>query len=283
MKVLYTILLLVIITLISSCKSQDQKLAEYYRDINDQMKGENYPGQSNTRTRYTDPNKDSKSINYSAESAYMAQVKSKYEHYKVKYDELEYANEDIYAEATKRRQALIDRASKNCSDCRKKADAAATPVTQSAAPGTTTRPPAANTASIPPSPATTTTSEQRSTPDFFAHLLDADKKLVGTEGISYVNATEDRSKLKKYNTIIASLARYEGVERLQKAFDGQESLTIVRNDAGLYYVIIGGYDTKEQAIEKRRTVESTYRSKYTSAQLQKTYGIPFTDLWILRK
>lgn len=278
MKILYTTLLLAIVILISSCKSQDQKLTEFYRDVNNQMKKDNYLIPSNTRTRYTDPNEDSKSINYSAESAYMAQVKSKYEHYKVKYDDSEYANGDIYVQAAKRRQALIDQANKDCPDCQKKTAAATATNTQPAVSRVTQ--PATTTSTTPSFNASAT--GDRKTPDFFAHLLDTDKKLIRTEGISYIN-TEDKSKLKKYSVIIASLARSEGVERLKKAFGSKETLTIVRNDAGLYYVIIGSFDTEGQAAEKIRTVEAQYTRQYSRDQLLKTYGIPLTDMWILRK
>jgi len=276
MKILHKTLLIAIVILISSCKSQDQKLTEFYRGVNTQMKGDNYLVTSNKRTQYTDPNEDSKSINYSAESAYMAQVKSKYEHYKVKYDDSEYANGDIYVEAAKRRQVMIDQANKDCPDCQKKA-ATTTTNTQSAV-SATSRP--TNTTSTPSFNAST--AGDRKNPDFFAHLLDTDKKLIRTEGISYIN-TEDKSKLKRYSVIIASLARPEGVERLKKAFGTKESLTIVRNDAGLFYVIIGSYDTENQAADKIRTIEVQYTRQYSRDQLLKTYGIPLTDMWILRK
>lgn len=278
MKVLNTTLLLVIIIAISSCKSQDQALRDFYRDTNNQMKRESFLIKSNANRTPTRQNGE-RAINNSAESAYVAQIKAKTEQYKVIYDESEYANEEVYLEAAKRRQALAERADKNCVDCKK-----ATSTTVSATNQST------NNTSVNTGTGTgtgTSTSAQSAngnkTPDFFAHLLDADKKLIRTEGVSYVD-TADKARLKKYNVIIAALARFEGTERLKRAFAGSgESLIIVRNDSGLYYVIIGSYDTEGQAFEKIRSVETEYLRRYSTTQLQSKYGIPFTDLWILRK
>lgn len=273
MKVLNTTLLLVIIIAISSCKSQDQALKDFYRDTNNQMKRESFLIKSNTNRTSTGQNGE-RAINNSAESAYVAQIKAKSDQYKVIYNESEYANEDVYLEAAKRRQALAEKANKNCVDCKKATSTAASATNQSSTnAGTGTS-------------GTSTNSQSASvnkTPDFFAHLLDADRKLIRTEGVSYVD-TADKAKLKKYNVIIAALARFEGTERLKRAFAGSgESLIIVRNDSGLYYVIIGSYDTEGQAFEKIRSVETEYLRRYSAVQLQSKYGIPFTDLWILRK
>ncbi|WP_255495265.1 SPOR domain-containing protein [Dysgonomonas sp. 521] len=243
------------------------------------MKKENVLVHSDTKWSDGMPQgSDARGINYSAESAYMAQVKSKYEHYKVNYDDSEYANGDVYVEAAKRRQAMVDQANKNCPDCQKKASAAAT----TGSPASPTTQPASTAVSAFNTPQAQDATGGKKTPDFFAHLLDADRKLIRTEGVSYLNA-DDKAKLRRYNVIIAALSKYEGVERLQKAFRNKETLYVVRNDIGLYYVIIGSYDTEDQAAEKIRAIESQYTRQYTTAQLLKTYGIPLTDLWILRK
>lgn len=279
MKIIHTTLLLAIVIIVSSCKSQDRALTDFYRNANNQIKKENVLVHSNTNWSDAMPQRSEvRDINYTAESAYMAQVKSKYEHYKVNYDDSEYANGDVYTEAAKHRQAQIDQVNKDCPDCQKKANATATSgssVSQTAQQGGTT-------ASAFNTPKAQVETGEKKTPDFFAHLLDADKKLIRTEGVSYLNV-DDKAKLKRYNVIIAALSKYEGVEHLQKAFGSRETLTIVRNDIGLYYVIIGSYDTESQATEKIRAIEAQYSRQYTTAQLLKTYGIPLTDLWILRK
>jgi hypothetical protein len=119
--------------------------------------------------------------------------------------------------------------------------------------------------------------------DFYAHLLDPNRKLIRTEAFSYINEY-DRANLKKFNVIIAALSKFAGTERLKRAFEGSgENLVVVRNDAGLYYVIIGSYDVEEQAVDKLRSIELEYNSRFTVAELKRLYGIPFTDLWILRR
>lgn len=267
MKVLHTTLLLAIIIVISSCKSQDQALKDFYRKTNNQMKRESFLIKSSPATPARQY--EERSVNSSAESAYLAQVKAKSEQFHVIYDESEYANGDVYLEAAKHRQSLIEKANKDCPDCQKTTSVATSTVSQAAS----------NTA-VPSNAQSTSGSK---TPDFFAHLVNTDKKLIRTEGVSYVDIN-DKTKLKKYNVIIAALSKFEGTERLKKAFEGSgESLTIVKNDSGLYYVIIGSYDTEGQASDKIRRIESEYNSRYTAAQLQSKYGITFTNLWILRK
>ncbi|MDR2950622.1 MAG: SPOR domain-containing protein [Prevotella sp.] len=266
MKVLHTTLLLAIIIVISSCKSQDQALKDFYRNTNNQMKRESFLIKSSPATPAQQY--EERSINSSAESAYMAQVKAKSEQFHVIYDESEYANGDVYLEAAKHRQALIEKANKDCPDC---------PKTTSVTTTTTISQPTTSTG------VSANTQSTSGTPDFFAHLLNTDKKLIRTEGVSYTN-TDDKAKLKKYNVVIAALSKYEGTERLKNAFAGSgESLTILKNDSGLYYVIIGSFDTEGQAMDKIKSIEREYNSRYTAAQLQSKYGITFTNLWILRK
>jgi hypothetical protein len=230
--------------------------------------------------------------------------------FKVVYGDAEYANSDVYAEAEKRRKALAD----NCADCQKTVLAATTSARLTTS-GTSTanRTGATNVVATNATNKTGVITYSNSTyadaaainaaanradaasgraanqstidqhTDFYAHLLDPDRKLIRTEGISYINEY-DKANLKKYNVIIAALSKFEGTERLKKSFEvSGENLVIVRNDVGLYYVIIGSYDIEEQAVNKLRSIELEYNSRFTVAELKKLYGIPFTDLWILRR
>ena len=95
---------------------------------------------------------------------------------------------------------------------------------------------------------------------------------------------EDKAKLKKYSVVIASLTnKYNGSEHLKKTLGAREALIVVKNTSGIYYVIIGTYDSEQEALNKIKTVEEQYNARKSSAQLLKTYRIPLTDLWILRK
>ena len=266
MKIICTTLLLSVIILVSSCGSQEKSIAKFYREANSQMKGESFLIEEGKNTSNKETKSNSESINYTAESAYMAQVKATYEHYKVNHDDSEYANGDVYLEAAKRRQALIDQ----CPDCPRKTSVVvpvASPSNAQAQAGQTSE---------------TLVGEPESS-DFFAHLLDSEKKTLKTEGLSYLNK-EDKAKLKKYSVVIASLTnKYNGSEHLKKTLGVKESLIVVKNTSGIYYVIIGTYDSEQEAMNKIKTVEEQYNARKSSAQLLKTYGIPLTDLWILRK
>ena len=173
---------------------------------------------------------------------------------------------DVYLEAAKRRQALIDQ----CPDCPKKTSVVV-PITSPA-----------NSQSQGGQTSETSVGEPESSV-FFAHLLDTDKKILKTEEFSYLNK-EDKAKLKKYSIVIASLTnKYNGSEHLKKTLGTKESLIVVKNTSGIYYVIIGTYDSEQDALNKIKTVEEQYNARKSSAQLLKTYRIPLTDLWILRK
>lgn len=266
MKIIYTTLLLSIIMFVSSCGSQEKSIAKFYREANNQMKGESFLIEESKNTSGKETKSSSESINYTAESAYMAQVKATYEHYKVNHDDSEYANGDVYLEAAKRRQALIDQ----CPDCPKKTSVVV-PITSPA-----------NSQSQGGQTSETSVGEPESSV-FFAHLLDTDKKILKTEELSYLNK-EDKAKLKKYSVVIASLTnKYNGSEHLKKTLGARESLIVVKNTSGIYYVIIGTYDSEQEALNKIKTVEEQYNARKSSAQLLKTYRIPLTDLWILRK
>ncbi|WP_165025841.1 hypothetical protein [Dysgonomonas sp. ZJ279] len=88
-------------------------------------------------------------------------------------------------------------------------------------------------------------------------------------------------QLKKYSVVIASLSKKEGVERLKLAFEeADEPVVIAKNNKGIYYFILGSYDEKNDAVEKRTEVREKYVNRYSRAELLKQYAIPFSDVWI---
>lgn len=273
MKLLHTTLLLAIIILAFSCKSQDQAMRDYYREVNKYTALENKLIENNGIHVASAPKQDVElTYNQSSEQAYLEQVKNKSDMYKVIYDDSEFANGDVYREAAKHRKALNERAggtSTGCKDC----------------PGTTTS--VNNTTSSSTTATSTNVSggqtKTSDSPDFFAHLLDASQKPIRKVGVTYVDDA-GRTLLKQYSVIIAALSKKEGVDRLRKAFaNTSEQVFFVKNEVGLFYAIIGSYDSESQAMEKLRRVEMEYGSTYTAEQLRNKYGITFSDLWILKK
>lgn len=268
MKLLHTTLLFTILILAFSCKSQDRTMRDYYREVNKYTALENKLIENNGIHVVSAPKQDIElTYNQSSEQAYLEQVRNKSDMYKVIYDDSEYANGDVYREAAKHRKALAERAgttNTGCQDC----------------PGTTT---SVNNTTSSSSLTTSGQTKTSDSPDFFAHLFDASQRPIRKVGVTYIDDA-GRMLLKQYSVIIAALSKKESVDRLKKAFaNSPEQIFFVKNEVGLYYAIIGSYDSEAQAMEKLRRVEMEYCSTYTTEQLRNKYGITFSDLWILKK
>lgn len=91
-------------------------------------------------------------------------------------------------------------------------------------------------------------------------------------------------KLGKYNVVIAALAKKSSAERLKDRIDfDYETSFIAQSGDGLYYVIIGSYDTVDEAVMRRRGFLEKYMAKGSFKQLWGKYGILFEDIWFLVK
>lgn len=111
----------------------------------------------------------------------------------------------------------------------------------------------------------------------------ATQEAVRTEKITPVYSS-DANGLKAYSVVIASLSVKPNAEAL-KALMEQEGYNIIlaQNDSGMYRVIIGSYDDKNTAVSEKNRIESKFRAMGSTEYLRKTYGIPFNDLWILKR
>ncbi|MDR1884059.1 MAG: SPOR domain-containing protein [Prevotella sp.] len=94
----------------------------------------------------------------------------------------------------------------------------------------------------------------------------------------------DASGLKAYSVVVAAMAMKPGAESLKERFgnDGY-NIILVRNEQGMYRVIIASYDSKEQAVAKKNAILSKYAELGDIASLKAKYGIPFNDWWILQR
>jgi len=94
----------------------------------------------------------------------------------------------------------------------------------------------------------------------------------------------DANGLKAYSVVIAAMAMKPGAESLKERFnkDGYD-IILVRNDQGMYRVIIASYDSKEQAVAKKNEILESYNAMGDVSTLKSKYGIPFNDWWILQR
>lgn len=91
----------------------------------------------------------------------------------------------------------------------------------------------------------------------------------------------DASKLKKYNVVIASILMEDGVKRLTKALDKAKEPYFLAKSGSYFTVIVGSFDKKEDAMEYRIKILDKYPRRYSESELFNTYGIVFSDTWML--
>ena len=94
----------------------------------------------------------------------------------------------------------------------------------------------------------------------------------------------DANGLKAYSVVVAAMAMKPGAESLKERFgnDGY-NIILVRNDQGMFRVIIASYDSKEQAVAKKNEILEKYHAMGDVSALKSKYGIPFNAWWILQR
>lgn len=122
--------LLFILATVSSCKTYEgsrhteANTTGFYRKINKQLAIENHliesignnTGRSISQQMQSTESTE-RSSKYSAERSYMAQERSNSDPFKVVYDDSEFANGEVYIQAAKRRQTLMENVKKGCKNC----------------------------------------------------------------------------------------------------------------------------------------------------------------------
>lgn len=306
MKQIFIVVCLFFILLaISSCKSQDHTRI-----------GMEYPVIQNTttgRARTPASQYGQESYKNSAEKAYMNQVRTKSEELK-----RAQSNNTVYTEASKDRQVLNQTKENGCKNCPTATFEKRTEKAPHQQPSTTVATAGTPVQAQTPAPSRNTVRNNDKQERYvgpFANMLDdviqsnaahqkgdvypttstnvqnssknntyndlIDNNPVRTESITYLSEY-DRISMKKYNVVIASLGRYDNAVRLRNTLLKEgEQVTIVKGQNGMHRVIVGSFDTEEEAKRKIQSIGLYYRAQYTTAQLQQTYGIPFSHLWIL--
>ena len=79
-----------------------------------------------------------------------------------------------------------------------------------------------------------------------------------TEKVSVVNSA-DAGLLKDYNVVVGAFGNKSNAENFKNKMAGRGyNAFLVQNGTGMYRVIAGGYDTREQAVQVRDNIRTTY-------------------------
>lgn len=94
----------------------------------------------------------------------------------------------------------------------------------------------------------------------------------------------DFSQVKKFNVVVASLSKEDGVKRLTAAFDkvGIKHIVVKNEAGGLHHFVVYSCDTKEEAAEARKKFIQEYSNRNRS-DIWKQFGITMTDSYIWEK
>ena len=107
--------------------------------------------------------------------------------------------------------------------------------------------------------------------------------VVRQEAIQAVSPT-DASALRRYSVVVASLSTRLSAEALQARLQSDSHHVILaQNEQGMFRVIVGSFDDRASAVAQRNALNRQYTAHRSRADLMRIYGIPFDDLWILRR
>ena len=78
------------------------------------------------------------------------------------------------------------------------------------------------------------------------------------ERVSVVNAG-DAALLKDYNVVVGAFSNRTNAENFKNKMKGRGyGSFLVQNESGLFRVVAGGYDSREQAVQVRDNIRTTY-------------------------
>lgn len=82
-----------------------------------------------------------------------------------------------------------------------------------------------------------------------------------SERVTTIN-NEDAELLKNFNVIVGSFGQMTNADGMKQKMDGRGyKAFIVKNEAGMFRVVAGGYDTRESAESVRDAIRATYPSE----------------------
>jgi hypothetical protein len=115
----------------------------------------------------------------------------------------------------------------------------------------------------------------------FRVFNDSDWKLFRSVDVKLVDQA-DNGSMKKYAIVLGSFKSRNNADFIKRTFNGLgERSTVVRNNQGIYYALLGGYDSETEAIQKLEEVTKKYTGGVSKTRRISRFGIPLDDLWIL--
>lgn len=127
------------------------------------------------------------------------------------------------------------------------------------------------------------TKEQWKRAEKINEIAEVEKEKLGESSVASVKTTEF-TEVKRYNVVVASLAKEEGVKRLKAAFDqeGIKYIVVKNNSGSLSQFVIYSADTREAAVAARKKFMEKYGNK-SSGDIWKQFGITLRDSYIWEK
>jgi len=115
----------------------------------------------------------------------------------------------------------------------------------------------------------------------FRVFNDSDWKLFRSVDVQLVDQA-DNGFMKKYAIVLGSFKSLNNAEFIKRTFNGVgERSTVVRSNQGIYYTLLGSYDSERDAIQKLEEVTRKYTEGVSKTRRISRFGIPLDDLWIL--
>lgn len=107
-------------------------------------------------------------------------------------------------------------------------------------------------------------------------------KKVTSNNVTTVNPAEV-GKLMRYNVVISTLSKQDGVNRLSKTLDKEGIKYFVVKSNGLFMFVVGSSDSEEAAIKARKDFLLKTTVDKSRQQIWKDYEIEITDTYILER
>lgn len=147
--------------------------------------------------------------------------------------------------------------------------------------GTTTTPvAAASKATTTASKTETATPVSKSSTSFRA-FNDSDWKLFRSVDVKLVDQA-DNGYMKKYAIVLGTFKSLSNAEFIKRTFNGLgERSTVAKSNQGIYYALLGSYDSETDAIQKLEEVTKKYTEGVSKTRRISRFGIPLDNLWIL--
>lgn len=127
--------------------------------------------------------------------------------------------------------------------------------------------------------AATTTSAPSSTQS--RSINDTDWKLFRAVDVTLLNQS-DQALMKKYSIVLGTFKSKNNAEFIQRTFNGVgERSFVVRNNAGSFYALLGSFDNETEAIQKLEDINKRYVDGVSRTRRISRFGITMDDLWVI--